>query len=694
MSATLLHDVNWRRALPWFVGFLAVVVLASVVWNVFLLRKGPDAGEGQAEGATAALEYVLDVGRRFVREYWAYYALQLLLILVTVPIATLTVSKVSADFTEAQSKAGLGWNGKLGAWHVLIAVLLFSFGLRILRTYFRERIIPHATSLISAQLFDRYLRNYEAAGSETDEGVGDVLYALRQVTEDATWLVVVWLTDVMTIVVMLGVLSLYLGTVSPKLGLMGLAFSLLILAVGAVYNVRIVQKVIAFQDAERGILARGEQYVVNAATITAFNAREDIGPDLEGYTDRLVEMRNDFTATETGYNVVWRVLMVVFFAGVLYWCLRAGYGGGGGTSAGPKLSRTGMQTLITVLFLLLYWLLDLSADLVDMTWRFASVTNPYATRLFNLSPAAKQEVAKEEEAARAGAATEPKGPTPAAKLEIRAVGFRYPKAREIEEPEGALGAQGASGRIAAQEAAGAGEGGGGPQAAAADPETPWTIAPFTLEVAPGERIVVKGKSGSGKSTLMKLLAAFETPTTGEIRLGGRASHEMSRSEWRRHVLFVSQKWSLFSGSVLDNIAVGSGVHNLGAEHMTAFLRHFGLDAVVPDVSKATGNSAATGGGQMSGGMGKTIVLVRAMLRAMDEAALRRFFPGARRMHPRPHVVLLDEPLAALDEASRAKAIRMFQELLAPPVITFYIMHNDDMDKQASRVLQIAGGVVG
>jgi ABC-type bacteriocin/lantibiotic exporter with double-glycine peptidase domain len=222
-------------------------------------------------------------------------------------------------------------------------------------------------------------------------------------------------------------------------------------------------------------------------------------------------------------------------------------------------------------------------------------------------------------------------------------------------------------------------------------EEQWTIAPFSLKVQPGERIVIKGKSGSGKSTLIKLLSAFETPTTGTIRLGGVDAQKVSRPEWRRRVLFVSQKWSLFRGSVLDNMVAVSGVRELEAKDMNVFLRHFGLDTVVRDIEADTGHAAATGGGQMSGGMGKLIVLVRAMLRAMDDASFRQFFPGAVRTQPRPQLVLFDEPLAALDEVTRDKARRMFQELLAPPTIAIFIMHNDVMDRQATRALQIAGG---
>jgi ABC-type multidrug transport system fused ATPase/permease subunit len=671
-QAGLLRGVNWARTMPIAVAVLAAILLATVVWNALILAAKP-AGNGQqaepqpeqdsAPATPRYPEYLLDIARRFAATHWGYYASQTALIAVTVPIAVITVAKVSAEFTDAQSSAKLKWPSKLGAWQVLVAVLLVSFALRVARTTMREMVIPRATALISAALFDRYLRNFEAADTETDEGVGDVLYTLRQVTEDITWIVVVWITDVVSIVVMLAVLALYLGTVSTRLGLAGLAFALLVIGVGAAYNVRIVQKVIDFMNAERDIMGRGEQYVVNAATIAAYNARAEIGPDLAGFTDRLVKMRRDFTRAETGFSTAWRVLMLVFFAFVAYWCLRAG----------NRVDRTRMQTIITVLFLMLYWLLDLGADLVDMAWRFASVVNPYAMRLFNTSPQAAQD------AARAAAMDPPEH----AALQLQDVGFRYPP-----KPKQARRAGAAQGEEDEQ-----GEPREPRQGEPREPETPpdWTIHPFSLAAEPGQRIVIKGGSGSGKSTLFKLLAGFETPTTGHIRLGDLDCADVTRRAWREHVLFVSQKWALFNGSVLDNMVLATGVRGVRPEAMNAYLRRYGLEAVIEDVGQQVGSSASTGGGQMSGGMGKVITLCRAALRAMPDDELQRHFPGAQRTHPRPRVVLFDEPLAALDEDSRAKAVRLMADVVAAPCISLYIMHNDDLDAHASRVLHIADG---
>jgi ABC-type bacteriocin/lantibiotic exporter with double-glycine peptidase domain len=669
-----LYGVRWERVKPWFMLALGALVLVSVIWNVFLLKG---IGKGLGEGAAGGTEYVVDIAKKFARDYWHYYIVQFLLIAITVPVAVIAVSKVSAEFTSAQSSRSLPENNRLGAWHILIAVLMFSFFLRIFRTFLRERVIPRATALISAELFDRYLKNYETARSETDEGVGEVLYTLRQVTEDITWLVVVWVTDIMSILVMLAVLTLFLARVSLKLGIAGLVFSLLIITIGALYNVRIIQRVIDFMNAERGIMSRGEQYVVNAATISAFNARADIGPDFRSYTDRLVRMRTEFTNTETGYNTVWRVLMLVFFAFVMYWCLTS-----------KSMTRTSMQTLITVLFLLLYWLLDLGADLVDMAWRFASVINPYALKLFNTSPDAA------EDARRTQAMDVPAG----AKLEIRGMGFRYEpkeadKQKGEETEEAAESPDAEAPEDVPAERAGSSFQSAEPEKEREGGEPPaWTITPFDLSASPGERIVVKGNSGSGKSTMFKLLSGFETPTVGSVQLGAMRSSDVSHQAWRRHVLFVSQKWALFDGTILENMTIGTGVKGVTAEDMNGFVRAYGFDAVIPDVTQQVGNSASTGGGQMSGGMGKLITLTRATLRLMPEELFRKHFPSAQRSHPVPAVVLFDEPLAALDEDSRKNVRRLMDDLLGRSgSIAFYIMHNDDLDDFATRILRIADG---
>ncbi len=662
-------NVRWSNILPWFLAILGIGLVAIVVWNVFLLKSGGKEESREHKTAFRNLKYAWDISKKFIKENWGFYVVQFLLILVWLPISTIAVSSVSSRLTDVQSKLGNDpktANRKLGAWHIFMGVFILAYLTKVLRYHFQQLMVPRATAMISAELFDRYLRNYETAYSETDEGLGDVLYAVRSVTDDIQWLVIFWFTDIIILVAMLSILTIYMSTVRIKFGIASFIFSILILGTGLIYNIRIVQKVIRFFNTERKIIARGEQYVVNAGTISSFNARSEIGPDLKQYTREMVEARQDFTNTETGYNAAWRVLILCFFGFVMYSLLRPN------NKTAASLPRNSMQTLIMVLIMLMQWLLDVSSDLVDMVWRFASIGNMYASDLFNESKSAVEDSKKRFQRIEVAPDTE---------LHIDNMGFRYDE--ELAR----------AGRATVGEASEMEQEAGGSQESQEGQASSWTIIPFSLTAKPQDKIVIKGKSGSGKSTLLKLMAGFETPTTGQIRLGKAVSDVVSKAAWRQHVLFVSQKWSLFSGSILTNMTIGTGIHGIKAADLDAFLAHYGLNAIIPDVAQQVGNSAATGGGQMSGGMGKLIVLCRAFLRIMPDEMFSTFFKTARRSHPRPHVVLFDEPLAALDEHSRAKITRLIRQTTEGPCITFFIMHNDEMDSQATKVLNIVHGKV-
>jgi ABC-type transport system involved in cytochrome bd biosynthesis fused ATPase/permease subunit len=292
-----------------------------------------------------------------------------------------------------------------------------------------------------------------------------------------------------------------------------------------------------------------------------------------------------------------------------------------------------------------------------MNWRFASVLNIYASDLFNESKATKEDSER-------NASMTVSQQTP---LEIDGLSFQYdvdfvnivkPQPQDFVKPQ-------VEDEVVEDEQVPVPAG--------------MVIHPLSLRLDPGQRVVIKGKSGSGKSTLLKLLSGFETPTAGEIRLGTGTTASVTRETWRRHVLMVSQKWSLFNGTILDNMIIGTGVHGISAEEMQTFLKQFGLDSVIPDVSQQAGKSASTGGGQMSGGMGKLIVLCRAFLRILPDEMFSTFFRKAKRTHPLPHVILFDEPLAALDAVTRQKVSRLLRTACPKTAITLFIMHNDEMD---------------
>jgi ABC-type nitrate/sulfonate/bicarbonate transport system ATPase subunit len=138
-----------------------------------------------------------------------------------------------------------------------------------------------------------------------------------------------------------------------------------------------------------------------------------------------------------------------------------------------------------------------------------------------------------------------------------------------------------------------------------------------LEAAPGEFVAVLGASGCGKSTLLRLIAGLETPSAGEIRIGGKT---VTDCDPRCAVVFQEPRLLPWR-SVARNVALGArGVPD--AETPAAMLERVGL----------AGHERAWPY-QLSGGMAQRVALARAFVR-------------------KPAVLLLDEPFAALDAFTR------------------------------------------
>ncbi len=159
----------------------------------------------------------------------------------------------------------------------------------------------------------------------------------------------------------------------------------------------------------------------------------------------------------------------------------------------------------------------------------------------------------------------------------------------------------------------------------------------SLDVTPGEMVVLLGPSGCGKTTTLRLVAGFLAPNAGDIRLDGRSI--VTLPPHRRDMGIVFQSYALFPHlSVARNIAFGLEMRRAGAAATEArvqeMLRLVRLEAFAARLPR-----------QLSGGQQQRVALARALA-----------------IHPR--VLLLDEPLSNLDAALRqdmAREIRLLQQ---------------------------------
>ncbi|WP_126975655.1 ABC transporter ATP-binding protein [Frigidibacter oleivorans] len=151
------------------------------------------------------------------------------------------------------------------------------------------------------------------------------------------------------------------------------------------------------------------------------------------------------------------------------------------------------------------------------------------------------------------------------------------------------------------------------------------VKDLNLQIGKGEFLTMLGPSGSGKTTCLMMLAGFETATHGEIRLGGRPINSVPPH--KRGIGMVFQNYALFPHmSVAENLAFPLEVRGLGkAEREAKILR--ALDMV------QMGRFASRRPSQLSGGQQQRIALARALV--FD-----------------PELVLMDEPLGALDKQLR------------------------------------------
>ncbi len=192
---------------------------------------------------------------------------------------------------------------------------------------------------------------------------------------------------------------------------------------------------------------------------------------------------------------------------------------------------------------------------------------------------------------------------------------------------------------------------------------------ITLDVAPGEVVALLGPNGAGKTTALRALAGLTAMSGGHISLDGRPLHTVPPEQ--RPVGVVFQDYLLFPHlSALDNVAFGprcQGVPKAEARRVAAaLLERVGL-----------ADRAAAKPRQLSGGQAQRVALARALA-------------------VRPRLMLLDEPLAALDAHTRLEIRSQLRRHLADFDGATVLVTHDPLDAMvlADRLIVIeSGGIV-
>ena len=174
---------------------------------------------------------------------------------------------------------------------------------------------------------------------------------------------------------------------------------------------------------------------------------------------------------------------------------------------------------------------------------------------------------------------------------------------------------------------------------------------ISINVSAGEFITLLGESGSGKTTMLRLIAGFEQPSSGEIWMNGARLDTLP--PYKRRVNTVFQQYALFPHlNVSDNVAYGLRVTNAPSNE---------IDARVADALRMVkmNSFASARPATLSGGQQQRVALARALVN-------------------RPLLLLLDEPLSALDANLRKEMQSELKALQREVGITFlFVTHDQD-----------------
>lgn len=206
-------------------------------------------------------------------------------------------------------------------------------------------------------------------------------------------------------------------------------------------------------------------------------------------------------------------------------------------------------------------------------------------------------------------------------------------------------------------------------------DAPDLIRGATLHVRPGETMALVGVTGHGKSTLLQLIPRIYDVTGGRITIDGVAVHDMALDDVRKLTAMAFEDTTLFSFSVRDNVLLGVDpqLPHDEREALAWQALHAADAGFVADLAQGIDTPIGEQGFSLSGGQRQRIALARAIAAC-------------------PALLLLDDPLSALDTKTEARVVAQLREVLNTTT-TLIIAHRSSTVALADRVALLDDGVI-
>jgi ABC-type multidrug transport system fused ATPase/permease subunit len=201
-------------------------------------------------------------------------------------------------------------------------------------------------------------------------------------------------------------------------------------------------------------------------------------------------------------------------------------------------------------------------------------------------------------------------------------------------------------------------------------EAAQTLKGVSFRIDPGQKVAIVGPSGAGKTTVLSLIARFYDPTSGTVRFGGQDTNRLPRETVREHLAYVEQGAPTISGTIRDNLTIGSQIDET---KLRETLRQLDLLDIVDRTPQGLDAEVGENGVLLSGGERQRLSLARALL-------------------GKPALLLLDESTSQLDGVNEERVQRLLHRDAAD-CARVIVAHRLATVVDADRILVLLDGAI-